>query len=266
MLLALVMTAAATAAPAEPAPAPPWPAAMTLEEAAKGRLKGVGTEPFWGMEINSPTITMTEPGDEDVKATEFRIEYTAQAGPDVHVWTSGPLSVTVSSGECSDGMSDTVFPYKVEATLMGEETRNLKGCAYRPWGEDVVAAMPVIDACLRASGGQPPVVYAAATAPDAGFALLAGSDEDPLQGCVRRGRQGGHRLLPARRGAAGRHERGNLRARPGQESRRGVLRGARGSGRRGQAAGLVARPAGLLEHHPKKWTPVLRKDDARSKT
>jgi len=185
MLLAFVMSSVVVSAtPAEAAPAHPWPPAMTLEEAAKGRLKGVGTEPFWGMEINSPTITMTEPGDEDVKATEFRIEYTAQAGPDVHVWTSGPLSVTVSSGECSDGMSDTVFPYKVEATLMGEETRNLKGCAYRPWGEDVVAAMPVIDACLKAAGGQPPVVYAAATAPDAGFALLAGSDEDPLQGCV----------------------------------------------------------------------------------
>ena len=44
MLLALVMTAAAaTAAPAEPAP--PWPPAMKLEETAKGRLRGHGTEP-----------------------------------------------------------------------------------------------------------------------------------------------------------------------------------------------------------------------------
>lgn len=180
MLLALVMTAAAATA----APATPWPSAPKLEDAAKGALKGVGTEPFWGIEIAAPTMVLSEPGDDGDKITEFRIEYTAQAGPDAHVWTSGPLTVTVSSGECSDGMSDTTYPYAIEATLIGEGTRTFKGCAYRPWGQDIVAAMPVIDACLKAGKPQPAIVYAGATAPDAGFVMFAGSDVDPLLGCT----------------------------------------------------------------------------------
>ena len=185
MLLVLAMSAVTVSAtPAEAAPAHPWPPAMKLEDAAKGRLRGIGTEPFWGIEIDGAAITITEPGDEADKITEYKIEYTAQAGADAHVWTSGPLTVTVAAGECSDEMSDTAYPYSVEVTLTGKDGRTLKGCAYRPWGEDILAAMPVIDACLKASGGQPPVVYAAASAPNAGFALLAGSDEEPLLGCV----------------------------------------------------------------------------------
>lgn len=182
MLLALVMTAAAAAAPA--APAEPWPPAPKLAEAVKGELRGAGTEPFWGIEITAQKITLTTPGLENDETNEFKPEYSTALGAAAHTWTSGPLTVTVSEGACSDGMSDTNYPYAIEVTLIGKNAMSLKGCAYRSWGQDVVAAIPIIDACLALDANKPPISFAAATAPDAGYVLLSGSDEHPLQGCV----------------------------------------------------------------------------------
>lgn len=183
MLLALVMTtAAAAAAPA--VPAKPWPPAPKLEDAVKGEIRGAGTEPFWGIEIKGKTITLTTPGPEHDETKEYTIEYTAQAGPDAHIWTSGPLTVNVSSGACSDGMSDVDYPYTIDVAVIGEGAFTLKGCAYRSWGQDILAAIPIIDACLALDANRPPISYAAATAKDAGYVILSGSDEHPLQGCV----------------------------------------------------------------------------------
>ena len=57
MLLVLAMSAVtASTTPAEAAPAHPWPPAMKLEDAAKGRLRGIGTEPFWGIRIDGISV------------------------------------------------------------------------------------------------------------------------------------------------------------------------------------------------------------------
>lgn len=189
MLLILALTAAAATAPPiqDAPPVFPLPPPLPIADAVKGSLRAVGTEPFWRLDIAGKTMVFVEPGDDGEKVQEFTIEYTTAMGDAGHIWTSGPLSVTMSFGECSDGMSDTVYPYSVEAILVGSagsDTRTLKGCAFRPWGQDVLAALPVIDACLGISETKPPVVFAAATAADAGFAMLAGGDEDPLYTCT----------------------------------------------------------------------------------
>lgn len=178
MLLALVVTAAAAA------PAEPWPPAPKLAEAVKSTLRGAGTEPFWSVEITGEKITLTYPGAENDETHEFKPESSTAVGADAHSWKSGPLTVTVSDGACSDGMSEINYPYKVEVNLTGKEPIALKGCAYRSWGQDVVAAIPIIDACLALDANKPPISFAAPTAADAGYVLLSGSDEHPLQGCL----------------------------------------------------------------------------------
>lgn len=176
MILSLVFALAAA-----PAALPP---AMPLAEAAKGILRGAGTEPFWGLEISPAGIKLTEPGDDGDKVTEFKTEYSTQPSPDLHIWTSGPLTVTISAGVCSDGMSDIAYPYTLEAVIAAKEMRTLKGCAYRPWGQDILTALPVIDACLKVAKDNPPVVYAIASGEDAGYALLPGADDKPMDGCT----------------------------------------------------------------------------------
>lgn len=175
MILPLVLALSAAA--------PALPPAPTLAEAASGTLRGLGTEPFWALEISPRTLTLTMPGETGEVVTEFQVEYATALGEN-RVVTAGALIVTLSPATCSDGMSDTEYPYTLEAALAGDDMLSLKGCAYRPWGQDVIAALPVIDACLKASGHEPPVVFAAATAPDAGFVMLAGGDQDPLHACT----------------------------------------------------------------------------------
>jgi len=185
MLLTLLVTTSVAVTPAPEAPAAlPIPPAPPITEAVKGELYGAGTEPFWGIRISGTSMVLTTPGPEHDEVKEFKTEYSTAMGDKAHMWSSGPLTVTVAFGECSDGMSDTTYPYSVEAVLVGEETLTLKGCAYRPWGQDVLSALPMIDACLALDDIKPPIGYAAATAPDAGFVMLSGSDERPLLGCT----------------------------------------------------------------------------------
>jgi uncharacterized membrane protein len=189
MLLILALASATATVTLEP-PAPaalPIPPALPMAEAAKGNLRAVGTEPFWRLDIVGTEMTLTTPGEDGDKIDQFKTEYSTALGDTGHVWTSGPLSVTVTFAECSDGMSDTSYPYTVDAVLLGakgSDTQNLKGCAYRPWGQDVVSALPVIDACLALDENKPPVVYAGITAPDSGYVMLAGGDENPLNACT----------------------------------------------------------------------------------
>jgi hypothetical protein len=93
---------------------------------------------------------------------------------------------TVAPIACSDGMSDTAYPYTVTLDLLVPPARNLKGCGFRSWGQDVVSAMPVIDACRTSadfpgtpSGAiTPPVAFAAASGPKDGYALFLGQTEE----------------------------------------------------------------------------------------
>lgn len=175
MFLPLVI-ALTTAAPAIP-PAPP------LDEAVKGSLRAAGTEPFWGLDIDPKGMKLSTPGEEGDVVTEYPVEGMTSAG-DARVISGGGLTVTLSPAACSDGMSDFTYPYTVEAVLVAKETTTLKGCAYRPWGQDILTALPVIDLCLKGAGEFPAVVYAAASAPDAGYVILPPSEEGAFEICT----------------------------------------------------------------------------------
>lgn len=176
MILPLVFVLASAAAPAFPPPLP-------LDEAVKGSLNGAGAEPFWGLAIAPDTVTLTEPAEEGDTTRTFEVTGLTQTGA-AWVFAAGALTVTLSPETCSDGMSEYVYPYTVEAALAERERRTLKGCAYRPWGQDILAAMPAIDACLPAKGDKPLVIYARAAEPGAGFVITMRLDGEGYDACT----------------------------------------------------------------------------------
>ncbi len=86
-----------------------------------------GTEPFWGGEVQGTQLTYSTPENPD--GTQIAVErFVGQGG----ISFSGTLfeegfDMTVTPGECSDGMSDRTYPYTV--TVIVGETQ-LNGCAH----------------------------------------------------------------------------------------------------------------------------------------
>lgn len=135
MRLALIVLAAATLAacsnPGEkpPAEAPAGPAAPTVLGGVdlSQPLRALGTEPFWGVDItpaslkysavDHPGLTTPNPGP-TVQGTTAVYAATGADG--------ATLVVTLIATECSDGMSDRVYPLTARVEI-GSETLN--GCA-----------------------------------------------------------------------------------------------------------------------------------------
>jgi len=90
-------------------------------------LKALGTEPFWAARVEGRCVTYSTP--EDQAGTRIWTHYTP--GPDGGVWTgtfqNKPFKLTTRARpDCSDGMSDRIFPMEALLTVAGEERR---GCA-----------------------------------------------------------------------------------------------------------------------------------------
>jgi uncharacterized membrane protein len=142
VLGSLMLALMAACQPAsEPAPAPETPVVepqATEPAAPSGPLvlggvafsqpiRALGTEPFWGVEIkpdelvysgvDRPETKMANPGP---RMEGGAVVIAAKdAGGEAFV-------VTLRDAECSDGMSDRVYPLEAEVKYKGE---TLKGCA-----------------------------------------------------------------------------------------------------------------------------------------
>jgi len=94
---------------------------------AEETVRLTGTEPFWGGEVTGSTLTYSTP--ENIEGTAIPVSRFAGRGG---VSFSGELQgesldLSVSEGDCSDGMSDRTYPFR--ATLrIGEDIRS--GCAW----------------------------------------------------------------------------------------------------------------------------------------
>lgn len=95
--------------------------------AADETITLAGTEPFWGMTIANDVATYTTP--ENTDGSVF--EVTRFAGNNGLGFTGrldgADVTITVTPGECSDGMSDRTFPYTATVAL-GEQ--RLAGCGH----------------------------------------------------------------------------------------------------------------------------------------
>ena len=122
------------AAPA-PVEASPAPQPAIKREAAEAAWRALGTEPFWGVRVQGGNLLFTTPEDPEGQILPASMrregEATIYAGGD----DQRSYSLTLTPGECSDGMSDRVFGHKAEFVL-GEA--RYSGCAAakgEPWGE-----------------------------------------------------------------------------------------------------------------------------------
>ncbi len=127
IVLILTLAACTDPAPSEPAP-PPAPAPAVLGGVDLNQpLRALGTEPFWAVEITPEDLAYTA-----VDAAELRA---ANPGPTIQGTTAvyaaaapdgTALVVTLIATECSDGMSDRVYPLTARVEV-GPQTLN--GCA-----------------------------------------------------------------------------------------------------------------------------------------
>ncbi|MDP3405111.1 MAG: hypothetical protein Q8S03_10505 [Brevundimonas sp.] len=128
-LAVLILSLAACSEPAPPAeaPAPPPEPVMLGGVDLNQPVRVLGTEPFWSVEMTPDALVYSTPEGEGLRS--------ANPGPTVQGTTAvyaaatadgTALVVTLIATECSDGMSDRVYPLtaRVEA---GNETFN--GCA-----------------------------------------------------------------------------------------------------------------------------------------
>lgn len=98
-----------------------------------GEFNALGTEPFWAVEVRPEGLKLMRPGEED--------RVYPNPGPRVEgakaVWPAQGLVLTLTEGQCSDGMSDRIYAWYAEITLPDV---TMKGCAARP--ETLLANRP----------------------------------------------------------------------------------------------------------------------------
>jgi len=86
-----------------------------------------GTEPVWGLRIEAGQANYTTP--DQPEGTDFAVtRFAGNNGLGFSGTLEGQaITITLTPGQCSDGMSDRAFPY-VATVALGEET--LRGCGY----------------------------------------------------------------------------------------------------------------------------------------
>ena len=101
------LAAIAGCAPPPPPPPPPYHA--------------VGTEPFWDLLIDEHDVTFTLAGAQPIRQPTPQVIH-GFAG---EIYQTPRINVNIVHGTCSDGMSDRVFPDKVQVTV---DAHRFNGC------------------------------------------------------------------------------------------------------------------------------------------
>lgn len=138
-LLVVLAACQPASGPAEPGPATPTVETLKAKPAPPAGaivlggvefsqpLRALGTEPFWGVEIEFDELVFS-----GVDRPEARMANPAPSFEDGNFViaardTDGQaFTVTLRATECSDGMSDRLYPLEAEILYKGE---TLKGCA-----------------------------------------------------------------------------------------------------------------------------------------
>lgn len=97
------------------------------EISAKETVRFLGTEPFWGGAVTGDQMTYEtpeKPAGERITVARFA----GRGGLSFNGKLAGSdLTMTITPGTCSDGMSDRRYPFTVTLQI-GDELRN--GCGY----------------------------------------------------------------------------------------------------------------------------------------
>ena len=81
----------------------------------------LGTEPFWNLLIDEHDVTFTQPDAQPIRQRTPQVIH-GFAG---EIYQTPRINVNIVRARCSDGMSDRVYPDKVQVTVDG---RRFDGC------------------------------------------------------------------------------------------------------------------------------------------
>ncbi|MEE4207596.1 MAG: hypothetical protein V2I39_14975 [Erythrobacter sp.] len=93
-------------------------------------IEVTGNEPFWGMTIDQSQGAAAYSTPENIDGTRFEVaRFAGNNGLGFTGTLDGgeAVTVTITPGECSDGMTDRTYPFTATAEI-GE--RDLRGCAF----------------------------------------------------------------------------------------------------------------------------------------
>lgn len=96
--------------------------AMAQPRVQVDTYRAVGTEPFWDLTITSREMTFDDLNGDDQIVQRTPRPTIGVAG---EIYQTQRLSVNVVHAQCSDGMSERVYPDKVQVTVEG---KRLEGC------------------------------------------------------------------------------------------------------------------------------------------
>jgi heat shock protein HslJ len=121
--------------------------ALPAAAQAQTEYRASGTEPFWSLTIGARTMRFEAPGRPTVSVPTPRVIH-GFAG---EIWQTRRIDVNTNHRQCSDGMSDRVYPDTVTVTVDG---RSFKGCGGEPRAQ---AGASVIDGNgrIEALNGRP---------------------------------------------------------------------------------------------------------------
>ena len=98
---------------------------------ADASISVLGTEPFWGINVepDGEGYVATYSSPENIDGTRFAVQrFAGNNGVSFSGEMEGEaMSLAITPGDCSDGMSDRSYPYTATVSL-GDST--LFGCAY----------------------------------------------------------------------------------------------------------------------------------------
>lgn len=97
---------------------PPAPAPGAVD--GERPYRALGTEPFWAVTVDGNMLVLETP---DTAARRYPISVSSQDG--VIRYAGDVIQMTVTRGDCSDGMSDFTYADRVQVALAGTV---LKGC------------------------------------------------------------------------------------------------------------------------------------------
>ena len=107
LIFASLLAAGAGCAPLPPPPPPPYHA--------------LGNEPFWSLLIDEHHLTFTQPDAQPLRQPTPPVIH-GFAG---EIYNTPRIHVNIVHGRCSDGMSDRVYPDKVQVDVDG---KRFNGC------------------------------------------------------------------------------------------------------------------------------------------
>ena len=117
-------------APADPASGPAGESPCLVQDGKAvpaNAIRGVGTEPFWGVKVQGRCVTYSHPDDQAGTRVWTKFSGSTTNGTWTGSLRGNPFVVrTRPQPGCSDGMSDRRYPIAVSLTVGGEQR---SGCA-----------------------------------------------------------------------------------------------------------------------------------------